>query len=109
MYAATQAEVKETKKISAPAKAKPRTKTKSGSKSRSKKPKNASESAAAEVGTVLSWSYVVGLSLSAYEAVRRGCQGCWEVCWKSFGRGPLGQVLDWLAKSVGGVSGRVEL
>lgn len=49
---------------------------------------------AARLGGV-SFSTVFGIVVSTFEAFRRSCKGCLEVCLRTFGKGWVGQTLGW--------------
>jgi len=36
-----------------------------------------------------------GIVVSTFEAFRRSCKGCLEVCLRTFGKGWVGQTLGW--------------
>jgi len=51
-------------------------------------------------------SAIFGLLLSAIEALRRSCRGCFEVCLKQLGGGPVRDALDLMRKGLEVVMGK---
>lgn len=54
-------------------------------------------------------STIIGVVLSALEALRRSCRGCLDICWRSLAKGWVGTALARVAEVLGVGSGRVEL
>ena len=65
-------------------------------------------SARTQVG-MSGWGAGLGVLVSAIEAVRRGCQGCWEVCTRLGASGRMSWVVEWARNGVGAAMKRLEL
>jgi len=44
----------------------------------------------------ISFSAVLGIVLSTFEALRRSCKGCLDICLRTFEKGWVGQTLGWI-------------
>jgi len=102
MYAETQIAEAEAAKLEASKAPAPKSR-KSG------KARKASAPPEAHSDNQISFMSIFGVVLSAFEAFRRSCRGCLDICWRSLESGWLGEVMHWLRGVVGSVGGKGEL
>ncbi|ORX37674.1 endoplasmic reticulum Oxidoreductin 1-domain-containing protein [Kockovaella imperatae] len=77
--------------------------------SRNRKPRRPLPPPKKNLRDYLSPSAVLGLVVSALEALRRSCRGCLELCWRKIVRGFGSDILQWFSDLFGQASAKVDL